>query len=164
MNSIRCIHNKNGEITEEPGTCNDAHDHRRRATYPKNVCVQGRTQCRSTNSLVATAEHVRAKLNSCPPRMAYVKDGVQRLRKRAYRLLTNDVGESRTIEGRVCFVEGCTESMGEEISASSVSFTSQDDSAGIPRSWYSSCNGSSRRDWVCETSHCFHRAIAVALC
>ena len=89
-----------------PEKYDDTHDRRRRAAYRKNVCVLGKIQCRSTNALVATDEHVTAKLNSCPPSIAYVKDGVQRLRKRAYRLLTSNVGESKAIEGRVRFVEG----------------------------------------------------------
>lgn len=146
MNGIRCVYNKNGEITMIPQKYDNARDNRRRATYPKNVCVHGKIQCRSTSSLIVTDEHVTAKLSICPPRMAYVKDGVQRLRKRAYRLLTNDVGESKVMEGRTCFVEGYARSRGEETSASSGSLVPEEDSAGMGRSWYSSCNGSGRRD------------------
>lgn len=83
MDSIRCIHNKDGEITMISRKCDGTQDHRRAATYMKNVCVLGKIQCRSTNAVVVTDEHVTERLNSCPPRRAYIKAGVQRLRKRA---------------------------------------------------------------------------------
>lgn len=106
--SIRCIYNKDGEITMIPRKHDDADDRRRRTTHDRNVCVLGSIQCRSTNSVIVTDRHVRQRLKNCPPRSAYIKDSVQRLRKRADILLTNEAGESNTTKGRVCFVEMCT--------------------------------------------------------
>ena len=144
MDSIGGIYNKDGEITIIPRRHDDTDDRKRRATYDRNVCVHGNIQRRSTSSVVVTDKHVRQRLNSCPPRSAYIKDAVQRLKKRADILLMNEAGESNTTEGRAFCVEVCTWSRDNELPASSNSLIWEDDSAGAVRSWYSSCNGSGR--------------------